>query len=61
MDQCNILEYQGSKAELTPDLITDIRHFPVTRTLLQNPLQIIAMAGNLMGLAKVIPALVRTL
>jgi len=27
------LEYHGSKAELTPDLITLIHHFPVIQTL----------------------------
>ena len=54
----NALEYHCSEAELTPDLVAHIRHFPVKQTLLQNPWRILAMAGNLMDFANFIPSLV---
>jgi len=54
------LKYHCSKAELTPDLITHIRHFPVRQTLSQAPWTLV-VASNLMDFAGFIPSLVCTL
>jgi len=56
------LEYHCSKAELTPDLITNIRHLPVRQTLLQAPVNwTLEFAVDFMDFAKFILTLVCTL
>ena len=56
------LEHHCSKAELTPDLITNIRHFPVRQTMLQAPVnRTLEFAVDFMNFAEFIPTLVCTL
>ena len=59
---CDRLQYHCSKAELTPDLISHIRHFPVRQTLSQVPVGwTLVIASNFMDFAEFIPSLVCTL
>ena len=50
-----------TEAELTPDLITHIRHFPVRQTLSRDPTWVLEIATEFMNFAKFIPSLVCTL
>ena len=52
------LEYHCSEAELTPELITHIRHFPVRQALSQAPACSLDLARHFMDFAKFIPSLV---
>jgi len=55
------LQYHCSQAELTPDLISHIRHFPVRQALSQFPARwTLVIANNFMDFAKFIPLLVCT-
>ena len=57
----NLLAYHCSKAELTPDLATNIRHFPVRQAILGGPPWTLDIATFVMDLARLIPSLVCTL
>jgi len=52
-------QYHCDKAELTPDLVTHIRNFPVRQILLAQDLwRILPVVGDLTNFAKFIPSLV---
>jgi len=53
-------QYHCSNTELTPDLVNDIRHFPVRQTLLQDLSRTLYNAKSVMDLARLIPSLVCT-
>jgi len=57
----NELVYHCSNAQLTPDLATLIRHFPLRQTSIRELSFTLDMAPSLMGFAKFIPSLVCSL